>query len=404
MDIELHPDFSTNKRIYISFAKPNPGAAKYHMTEVATGILQGNEIVDLKTLINGDHYGWAPSNFGGALAFDDEKNLYISIGDRGNEPFSIKGDRLEGKILRLRDDGDTPDDNPFVGQDGYDPRVFAMGVRNAQGLFFDKKTGQLIEVEHGPLGGDEVNIIESGKNYGWPKISYGNNYATVKPMGAGTHYDGMQQPIFYFLPSIAASKLIVYHGDMFPEWEGDVLIGALKGQHVAKLDVDAGVVRSSRAILNEIEGRIRDIKVAHDGSIYILSQTSGLYRLFREHPDVPVVSTTTTVVKASRKTTANGAKTASSGPAIVTREGPHPGKKYYDLICSGCHDAGAMGAPELGNREQWEAILEQPRELTRDRVMNGYNAMPERGLCYTCSETGLMEIVDYMFEQVAQQH
>jgi cytochrome c5 len=129
-----------------------------------------------------------------------------------------------------------------------------------------------------------------------------------------------------------------------------------------------------------------------------------LYRLFREHPDVPVVSTTTTVVKASRKTTANGATTASSGPAIVTREGPHSGKKYYDLICSGCHDAGAMGAPELGNREQWEAILEQPRELTRDHVMNGYNAMPERGLCYTCSEAGLMEIVDYMFEQVTQQH
>lgn len=390
MDVELHPDFASNGRIYLSFAKPNPGATKYHMTEVATGILRGNEITELQTLINGDHYGWAPSNFGGALAFDDENHLYISIGDRGNESSSLEGDRLEGKILRLHDDGSIPDDNPFVGQEGYDPRVYAIGVRNTQGLFFDAQTRQLFEVEHGPLGGDEVNIIEAGKNYGWPKISYGNNYSSGKPVGVGTHLEGIEQPLFYFLPSIATSKLIVYRGDMFKEWEGDIFIGALKAQHVAKLDFDAGVVRSSQPILDEVKGRIRDIKLAPDGSIYILSQTSGLHRLFRE-------------AMVTEKAAASGKQDkVSANSDNVRKSGPHPGQQYYDLVCSGCHDDGSMGAPVLGNYDQWKSIIEQPLELTREHVMDGYNDMPERGLCYSCSEYGLMQIVDYMFEQASQ--
>lgn len=402
MDVELHPDFTNNGRLYLSFAKPNPHATKYHMTEVATGILRGNEIIDLQTLINGDHYGWAPSNFGGALAFDDEKHLYISIGDRGNETSSLEGDRLEGKILRLRDDGSIPDDNPFVGQEGYDPRVYAIGVRNTQGLFFDPQTRQLFEAEHGPLGGDEVNIIEAGKNYGWPEISYGSNYSSGKPVGVGTHLEGIEQPLFYFLPSIATSKLIVYRGDMFKEWEGDIFVAALKAQHVAKLDFDAGVVRSSRAILGEVKGRIRDIKLAPDGSIYILSQTSGLHRLYRE----AIVPSEQSKSKASAST----GKAASSGKQdkVSTSSGndqqsvPHPGQQYYNLVCSGCHDDGSMGAPVLGDYEQWKSIIEQPRELTRDHVMDGYKAMPERGLCYSCSEFGLMQIVDYMLEQASQ--
>jgi glucose/arabinose dehydrogenase/mono/diheme cytochrome c family protein len=387
MDIEIHPDFANNKRIYFSFAKPDPESNSYHLTEVATGVLVGNEIKELKTLINSEDYGWAPSNFGGALEFDDEGYLYISMGDRGQDGLARRPERLEGKLLRLNDDGSTPADNPFVGKEGHDPRIYAMGIRNAQGLHFDSQSGLLFESEHGPLGGDEVNIIKPGADYGWPTISYGSNYANLKRIGEGTHKAGLEQPIFYFLPSIAASPLTVYRGDMFSEWEGDILVGALRGEHIAKLDFDQHLVRSSQAVLAEIGGRIRDIRVAADGSIYILSQTSGLHRLDREAEPKP---------KAGAIAKSGGAPTAA--PAAKEPK-VHPGKQYYDLVCSGCHNSGASGAPVLGDYEQWQPIMEQPMALTRERVMNGYNAMPERGLCYTCDESGLMKMVDYMFTE-----
>ncbi|MFT4613418.1 MAG: glucose/arabinose dehydrogenase/cytochrome c5 [Bacteroidia bacterium] len=387
MDIELHPDFSDNKRIYISYAAPNPQAPTYNQTEVATGILQKNRIVELRTLINTSHYGWAPSNFGGALEFDAEGYLYVTIGDRGNDPLSRAGHRLEGKVLRLNDDGSAPADNPFHDTEGYDPRIFAQGLRNAQGLHYDAPTGLLFESEHGPLGGDEINILEAGQDYGWPTISHGNNYATGKPIGEGTHKEGLQQPLFYFLPSIAASPLTVYRGNMFSEWDGDILVGALKGAHVAKLDFDEGKIKSSRALLSEVGGRIRDIKVAADGSIYILSQTHGLHRLYREPASLPAPVAPGTV---------------AATPAAPPADAPHPGKNYYDIVCSGCHDNGATGAPILGDYARWKPILAQPRELTKERVLNGYNAMPERGLCHVCSDFGLMQMVDYMLEQAQE--
>lgn len=386
MDIEIHPDFANNQRIYFSYAKPNPESSNYHLTEVATGVLVGNEIKDLKTLINSQDYGWAPSNFGGALEFDDEGFLYIAIGDRGQDSLARRPDRLEGKMLRLNADGSTPADNPFVDTAGHDPRIYVMGIRNTQGLHFDSQSGILFEAEHGPLGGDEVNIIRPGADYGWPTISYGNNYSTTKPMGEGTHKEGLEQPVFYFLPSIAASPLTVYRGDMFAEWDGDIFVGALKGEHIAKLDFDQDLVRSGQPILAEVRGRIRDIKVAADGSIYILSQTSGLHRLYREAEPAP-----------GPAAIASSGKGKAAAPAQKPKV--HPGKKYYDLVCSGCHNTGASGAPVLGNYEQWQPIMEQPMAVTRERVMNGYNAMPERGLCYTCSETGLMQMVDYIFTQ-----
>jgi glucose/arabinose dehydrogenase len=387
LDIEIHPDFANNQRIYFSYSKPNPASSSYHLTEVATGILVDNEITELKTLVNSEDYGWAPSNFGGALEFDDRGYLYISMGDRGQDNLARRPERLEGKLLRLNDDGSTPADNPFVDKEGYDPRIYVMGIRNAQGLHFDSQSGLLFESEHGPLGGDEVNIIKPGADYGWPTISYGNNYATTKPIGEGTHKEGLQQPVFYFLPSIAASPLTVYRGDMFPEWEGDILVGALRGKHIAKLDFDQNLVRSSQSILGEIDGRIRDIKVAADGSIYILSQTSGLHRLYRNSEPAP-----------------GPAAIVSSDNSPVTpapsKEPPvHPGKEYYLLVCSGCHNSGTSGAPVLGDYEQWQPIMEQPMAVTRERVMNGYNAMPERGLCYTCDEFTLMQMVDYMFTE-----
>lgn len=381
LDIEIHPDFKNNQRIYFSYSKPDPETHKYHVTEVATAVIKSGHLQEVTPLINNKHYGWAPSNFGGALEFDDQGYLYITIGDRGAHTLTQRGDRLEGKVLRLHADGSTPIDNPFVNDRRFDPRIYALGVRNAQGLHFDQELGILFETEHGPLGGDEVNIINAGLNYGWPTISYGSNYATVKPMGIGTHRDGLEQPLFYYLPSTAISPITIYRGEVFKEWNGDLLVGALKGAHVSKLDYDNGVIRSSVPILKEVGGRIRDIKVAPDGSIYILSQNTGLFRLHRDRS----VKKPGTPAKATKIA-------AKAAPPKV-----HGGKRHYSLVCSGCHDSGASGAPILGNYGQWKPIIEQPIELTRKHVMEGFNNMPEKGLCHTCSEAGLMQIVDYIF-------
>ncbi len=385
MDIALHPDYANNKRVYFSYAKAHPEIDIYHYTEVATAVIVDDTLAGVTDLLNTDDYGWASSNFGGALEFDDAGYLYVSVGERGEDPLPQKGHRLEGKILRLNADGSVPQDNPFVDTPGFDPRIWALGVRNPQGLAYDSVSGLLFEAEHGPLGGDEVNVIRPGGNYGYPTIGYGSNYATGKPMGESTHRDGMLQPVYYFLPSIAASKIEVYRGDMFREWDGDLLVTALKAEHVAKLDFDNGVVRTQRALLQEVGGRIRDIKVAADGSIYILSQTTGLHRLFRPPPPPPPAPAPA------------GAAAAPATPAAPPADAPHPGKQYYDIICSGCHDGGATGAPVLGDYARWQPIMEQPLELTKERVLNGYNAMPERGMCHFCSEFGLMQMVDYMF-------
>jgi len=395
MDVALHPDFNNNQRIYISFAKPRPEAPDYHLTEVATGILDGDQLTNVETLINGTNYGWAPSNFGGALAFDDEGYLYITIGDRGEDLLSQRGDRLEGKVLRIGADGSVPPDNPFVDNPDYDPRVYTLGVRNSQGLHFDSVSGKLFASDHGPLGGDEINVIKAGHNYGWPEIGYGANYSSALPMGDGTHRDDVEQPIFYFLPSIAVSPLVVYRGDMFAEWDGHILVGALRGEHVAKLDYDDGVVRSVKDILNEVGGRIRDIKVAADGSIYILSQTTGLHRLFKPNYDPDQVASRT---KNTPRTKPAPEPIPTSIPVAHNNpEEPHPGQNYYDIICSGCHDSGALGAPALGDYEAWKPIMEQPESLTIERLLNGYNEMPARGSCHFCSNFGLVQMTGYMF-------
>lgn len=394
MDVEIHPDFANNQRIYLTFAKPQPEAPDYHLTEVATGILEGDQLKDVETLINSGDYGWAPSNFGGAMEFDDSGHLYVTIGDRGEDRLSQSGNRLEGKVLRLNADGSVPSDNPFVNEPDYDPRVYALGVRNSQGLHFDPVRGELIASDHGPLGGDEVNIILPGRNYGWPDIGYGANYSTAKPMGDGTHRDDVEQPIFYFLPSIATSPLTVYRGDMFSEWDGHILVGALRGKHVAKLDYDDGVVRSEIDILSEVGGRIRDIQVAKDGSIYILSQSTGLHRLFRPDFDPSQPQASKVVTEKSPEPIPETIPVAPDSP-----DEPHPGKRYYDLICSGCHDTGALAAPVLGDYEAWKPIIEQPQALTIERTLNGYNEMPARGSCHVCSNFGLLQMVDYMFQE-----
>ena len=372
LDVVVHPQFSENQRIYISYVAADKDTGQYHALTVASATLKENQLSDVSTVFQAQPFTWSPSNFGGVMAFDAQGYLYITVGDRSEPETAQNLQHIQGKIVRLHDDGRIPKDNPFVKDPAADDRIFAYGVRNPQGLDFDPMTGLLYEAEHGPMGGDEVNIIRSGLNYGWPRITYGISYTTHK-IGQGTHQANMQQPLFYYLPSEAVSPLLVYRGSMFNEWDGDVLVGMLKGQHISRLDVDTGVVRSEYPILQqEINARIRDLEVAADGAIMILTQDGHLYRLYRK-PQAQI----------------------AAAPRAE-------GQVIYDLVCAGCHNVGVNDAPVLGRGSDWVKILEQPLSLTYERSLKGYNEMPERGLCYLCQDDDIKRAVDYMLSQGAE--
>jgi glucose/arabinose dehydrogenase/cytochrome c5 len=369
MDVALHPEFATNGLIYFSHAILDPTDESLRATAVSRAVLVGQRLRDVQRILAATPYGKSPSNFGGALVFDDRGLLYIGVGDRSRQKHAQNPHLLTGKILRLTADGGVPPDNPFVGNAAVDDRIYALGVRNPQGLVFDSVTGMLFETEHGPMGGDEVNVIRAGANYGWPTITYGDNYTTAK-IGVGTHADGLDQPLFYYLPSIAVSPIAIYRGAMFREWEGDLLIGALKGEHVSKLDRVDGVIKSAQPILRELGGRVRDIKVAADGSLYFLVQNGGrIYRLYRD-------SSLTEPSKAR-------------SPAGV-----------YKLACASCHSAGSQHIPQLADPAAWRDRLVKGREVLQRHAIEGFGDMPARGFCDNCSDQEIRSAVNYMWRQL----
>lgn len=370
LDVALHPGFARNRRIYFSYVSADEASGNYYLTAVATAILDGDRLENLQTVIEAGPHGWSPSNFGGALEFLADGTLLISVGDRSEEVLAQRGDRLQGKILRLTDAGGIPDDNPFIDDPEVDDRIWALGLRNVQGLARDPVSGRVYATSHGPLGGDEVNRIRPGLNYGWPTVTYGRKYSTAR-MGEGTHAPGFEQPLFYYLPSEAISPLAIYRGDLFSDWDGDLLVGALKGKHVSRLDLDGTVVRSEYPILGEIDDRIRDIRVARDGTVWILGQTTGLWQLgLAPEPPVPVK--------------------------------PANGEAVYSMACAGCHDSGVGGAPRLESGCRWAMIAQKGRESLYASVRHGIGNMPERGLCNLCEDRHLEAAVDFMLASAAK--
>jgi glucose/arabinose dehydrogenase/cytochrome c5 len=365
MDVVLHPRFADNGVIYFSHAVTDPEDENLRATAVSRGVLKGDRLSDVERIFVATPYGKSPSNFGGALEFDREGFLYLAAGDRSRQKHAQNPELLTGKILRLTAEGEVPPDNPFVNDPRTDNAIYALGVRNPQGLVFDHETGTLFETEHGPMGGDEVNVLKPGANYGWPTITYGWNY-TAKRIGIGTRAEGLEQPLYYYLPSTAVSPVAIYRGDMFPEWDGDLLVGALKGQHVSKLDVVDGAVKSEQRILQELKGRVRDIKVAPDGSIYFLVQNGGrIHRLYRD---------------------------SSLLEALKTRNGA----TVYKLACASCHSVEAAGIPQLADRDAWADRITRGRDVLVDHAINGFGDMPPRGFCDNCSDEEIRAAVDFM--------
>ncbi|MFT4824642.1 MAG: glucose/arabinose dehydrogenase [Halioglobus sp.] len=371
MDVVLHPDFKENHLIYFSHAVRSEGEEELYATAVSRAELHGTELRALKRIFVATPYGKSPSNFGGVLAFDTAGYLYIGTGDRSQRNDSQNPKSLRGKILRLQDDGGTPADNPFLDDPETDDRIYALGVRNPQGLVFDPVSGDLYEAEHGPMGGDEVNLVLPGGNYGWPRITYGSNYTTQK-IGVGTAEAGLEQPLYYYLPSLAISPLEIYRGTMFPEWEGDLLVGALKAAHINKLDLVDGAILSEHRILTELNDRVRDIKVSSDGSVYILVQNHGrVYRLYR-----------------------NPAGKGLETPKLRS------GKNTYELVCASCHSTGLSQIPQIDDPSQWVARLSQGAEVLYSHSIDGFRGMPAKGLCEGCLDKEIKSAVDYMLREL----
>ncbi|MEM8929054.1 MAG: PQQ-dependent sugar dehydrogenase [Bacteroidota bacterium] len=277
MDVKLHPDFKDNQWIYLSYSSPE-GPGRGANTAIMRARLGENQLTDQKVLYKGSPNSSKPYHFGSRIEFDDQGHLYFSIGDRGSRdenPQDISRDG--GKIYRIHDDGSIPIDNPFVKRNGAKSAIFSYGHRNPQGMVKHPITGEIWIHEHGPRGGDELNIVKEGKNYGWPVITYGINYSGTK-ITDETSRPNMEQPLYYWVPSIAPSGLEIISSDNYPDWKGNVLAGSLVFQYLERLVLENDKVTYREKLLDGI-GRVRSVKQGGDGYIYVGVEGKGIYRL-----------------------------------------------------------------------------------------------------------------------------
>ncbi|MBK9734031.1 MAG: PQQ-dependent sugar dehydrogenase [Saprospiraceae bacterium] len=277
LDVCLHPDYSKNGWIYLTYSAKT-GEDKTSNTTLMRSKLQDGQLIDIEILYTGSPSTKTSHHFGSRIIFDDKGLLYFSIGDRGEHfvnPQDISKDG--GKIYRLKDDGSIPEDNPFVHQADAKKAIYSYGHRNPQGMTKHPVTGQIWENEHGPQGGDEINILEKGKNYGWPVISYGINYdGTI--LTEKTEMAGMEQPLYYYVPSIGPSGMEFVYSDKYPEWRGSLLIGSLKFQYLERLVLSENKVTYREKIMADI-GRVRNVKMSPDGYIYVAVEGQGIYKI-----------------------------------------------------------------------------------------------------------------------------
>jgi aldose sugar dehydrogenase len=274
LEVMPHPNFTANRLIYLSFSKPGATDAQA-TTTLVRGRYEATRLTDVEQLFEAVTQG--RNHFGGKIAFDRNGYLFLTLGDRqvppeGNLETHPAQDlsNHHGKIIRLQDDGRVPPDNPFVNRAGARPEIWSYGHRNVQGLAIHPETGDIWTNEHGPQGGDELNRIQPSKNFGWPVIGFGVNYQTGLAIHAGTHREGMEQPSQVWVPSIGISGLMIYTGNRFPQWRGNLFVGGMARQRLARLTLDGQRVVSEETLVPQM-GRIRDIRQAPDGDIYLVT-------------------------------------------------------------------------------------------------------------------------------------
>jgi glucose/arabinose dehydrogenase len=282
LDVSLHPQFATNHLIYLAYSKPAEGVgdattAVYRARwDGGATLADGKDIFVAKSVkaATDQSIGPASGSFGARFAWDKDGLLYVSLGERNVPQTAQEPGTHLGKIVRLRDDGSVPKDNPFIGKAGYLPEIYTLGHRNPLGLYVNPITNDLWSTEEGPQGGDELNLIKAGKNYGWPRVSLGRNYdGTI--VGEGFTAPGLEEPVVFWVPAIAISGLSIYNGDAFPAWKGHVFVGAMRantGQHIQRVWFNPKGEPIGREIfLAELKQRIREVKPGPDGFLYALT-------------------------------------------------------------------------------------------------------------------------------------
>lgn len=270
LDIALHPDFENNRLIYLSHSISDGNGMT---TAVSRARFEDDRLENLERIFTAEPFSGTTRHFGSRLAFGRNGYLFITVGDRGEKDRAQDIDDHAGSLIRLHDDGSIPKGNPFTGEEDARPEIFSYGHRNPQGLTLHPETGVLWEHEHGPRGGDEVNIPKKGLNFGWPVITYGMAYSGGT-IGEGTHKEGMEQPRHYWTPSIAPSGMAFYDGDHFPEWRGDLFVGALAMTHLTRLEIEGEKIVDEERLLEDRGQRIRAVRSGPEGYLYVVIDDS----------------------------------------------------------------------------------------------------------------------------------
>lgn len=275
LDVRVHPNYKENGWIYFSYSSPKQAGESGDggNTAFVRAKLKNHTLVEQETLLKALPNYRSGNHFGGRIEFDREGYIYLTVGDRGGRDKNQTIKNYRGKVFRLNDDGSIPKDNPFLQETGAKPETFSYGHRNPQGLAMHPGTGDIWAHEHGPKGGDELNLIQKGKNYGWPTITYGVNYSGTK-ITDETHRDGMEQPVTYWVPSIAPCGMSFVNSKYYPEWKNNILVGSLKFRYLKRLELDGNKVSHEETILEGI-GRVRAIEQGPDGYIYVAVEGPG---------------------------------------------------------------------------------------------------------------------------------
>jgi glucose/arabinose dehydrogenase len=287
LDITLHPDYKKNGWLYLAYSRSQ---GEGEVLVITRAKLNGHALENVEEIFVCGPEWKGGRHFGSRIVFDKDNYLFFSNGDKGSRPQNAQElDNDHGKIHRIHDDGRIPEDNPFVNTPGASPSIWTFGNRNPQGMIYDKANNRIWSVEHGPKGGDELNLIEKGKNYGWPVISYGINYdGTI--LTELTEKEGMEQPVTYWVPSIATCGMTLVTSDKYPEWKGNIMVAGLAGQQIARVELDGTTAVGEETLLKDI-GRVRQVSESPDGYLYAVTEATGLLvKLVREksNANIPV--------------------------------------------------------------------------------------------------------------------
>jgi len=277
LDVATGPNYHDQGWIYFTYSKPTN---KGDVTTLSRAKIKGNHLVNWQDLLITDSASDTGRHFGSRITFDEEGHVYFGVGDRGVRENSQKLSNHAGSIIRLTLDGKLPLDNPFVNQAGKRAEIWSYGHRNPQGLVYDRKNKLLWSIEHGPRGGDEINLIKKGLNYGWPVVSHGREYALPLAVGEGTEKPGMESPRKVYIPSIAPGSLLLYDGEAFPEWQGNLFAGALKLRHLNRVEVDSDhQISFEHRLLEDLNERIRALTQSPEGWIYFSTDSGKIMRI-----------------------------------------------------------------------------------------------------------------------------